>query len=57
VPRAQHLSLPPEVEDDFREFVFDWYFILLTIHLTPRRILWWPGGNFLQAPLEVRRVE
>jgi hypothetical protein len=26
------------------------------IHVTPRRILWWPGGDFERAPLEVPRV-
>lgn len=37
-------------------YLFDWYYMRLMIHLTPRRILWWPGGDFEQAPLEVDRV-
>jgi hypothetical protein len=24
----------------------------LSIHVTPRRILWWPGGDFWQEPFE-----
>jgi hypothetical protein len=24
----------------------------LMIHVTPRRILWWPGGDLERAPLE-----
>lgn len=39
-------------------YLFDWYYMRLMIHATPRRILWWPGGDFEQAPreLEVDRV-
>ena len=33
-------------------YLFDWYYMRLMIYLTPRRILWWPGGDFEQAPLE-----
>ena len=29
------------------------YYMRLLIHVTPRRILWWPGGDFGRAPLEV----
>ncbi len=32
----------------------DWYFMRLMIHVTPRRILWWPGGDFLREPFELR---
>jgi hypothetical protein len=31
----------------------DWYFMRLTIHVTPRRILWWPGGDFWREPFEL----
>jgi hypothetical protein len=34
-------------------YLFDWYYMRLLIHVTPRRILWWPGGDFGRAPLEV----
>lgn len=33
-------------------YLFDWYYMRLLIHVTPCRILWWPGGNFGRAPLE-----
>lgn len=32
----------------------DWYFMRLMIHVTPRRILWWPGADFWRDPFEVR---
>jgi hypothetical protein len=32
-------------------YFMDWYYMRLVIHVTPRRILWWPGGDFSQAPL------
>jgi hypothetical protein len=38
-------------------YLFDWYYMRLMIHVTPRRILWWPGGDFEQPPLEVDHVE
>jgi len=34
-------------------YLFDWYYMRLMIHVTPRRILWWPGGDFEQAPRQV----
>lgn len=34
-------------------YLFDWYYMRLSIYITPRRILWWPEGNFEQPPLEV----
>ena len=37
-------------------YLFDWYYMRLQIHVTPRRILWWPMGDFGQAPLEAYRV-
>lgn len=30
-----------------------WYFMRLVIHVTPRRILWWPRGDFWREPFEV----
>jgi Pyridoxamine 5'-phosphate oxidase len=32
----------------------DWYFMRLVIHVTPRRILWWTGGDFWREPFELR---
>lgn len=29
---------------------FDWYYMRLLIQITPRRILWWEGGDFTQQP-------
>lgn len=37
-------------------YVFDWYYMRLMIHVTPRRILWWPGGDFSRRPCEAYRV-
>lgn len=34
-------------------YLFDWYYMRLMIHVTPRRILYWPGGDFELAPLEI----
>lgn len=34
-------------------YLFDWYYMRLMIHVTPRRILYWPGGDFERAPLEI----
>jgi hypothetical protein len=32
----------------------DWYFMRLVIHVTPRRIRWWPGGDYWREPFELR---
>jgi len=37
-------------------YLFDWYYMRLTIYVSPRGILWWPGGDFERTPLEVNRV-
>ena len=37
-------------------YLFDWYYMRLTIYVSPRHILWWPGGDFERTPLEVNRV-
>lgn len=37
-------------------YLFDWYYMRLLIHVTPRRILWWHKGDFGGAPLEAYRV-
>lgn len=37
-------------------YLFDWYYMRLTIYVSPRRILWWPGGDFGRTPLGVNRV-
>jgi hypothetical protein len=31
----------------------DWYYMRLTIYVTPRRILYWPAGDLSDAPREV----
>ena len=36
----------------FTRYLFDWYYMRLLIHVTPRRLLWWPEGDFRGAPLE-----
>jgi hypothetical protein len=42
----------------FTRYLFDWYYMRLMIHVTPHRILWWPGRDFKRTPLgvEVDRV-
>ena len=34
-------------------YFMDWYYMRLVIHVTPRRILWWPRADFSQAPLDI----
>ncbi|CAN5183368.1 hypothetical protein BH18ACT10_BH18ACT10_19190 [soil metagenome] len=34
-------------------YLLDWYYMRLHIFVTPRRILWWPDGDFMQTPNEV----
>jgi hypothetical protein len=38
--------------------LFDWYYMRLLTWVTPRRVLWWPEGDFTRAAheLEVARV-
>jgi hypothetical protein len=31
-------------------YVMGWYFIRVIIYVTPRRITWWPGGDFDSPP-------
>jgi pyridoxamine 5'-phosphate oxidase-like protein len=40
-------------------YLFDWYYMRLLIHVSPRRILWWEHADFTQVPyeLEVQYVE
>ena len=37
-------------------YLMDWYYMRLYIFVRPRRILWWPEGDFGRAPEEVGRV-
>ena len=34
--------------------LFDWYYMRLLIWVAPRRIRWWPAGNFSHPPREVK---
>ena len=34
-------------------YLFDWYYMRLTIVVTPRRFLWWPRGDFTARPREL----
>lgn len=36
--------------------LLDWYYMRLYISVRPRRILWWPEGDFERTPEEVDRV-
>jgi nitroimidazol reductase NimA-like FMN-containing flavoprotein (pyridoxamine 5'-phosphate oxidase superfamily) len=39
--------------DPLTRRLMDWYFMRLMIHVTPRRILWWPGADFWREPCEL----
>jgi hypothetical protein len=39
--------------DPLTRYFKDWYFMRLVIHVTPRRILWWPEGDFWRKPFEL----
>ena len=34
-------------------YLMDWYYMRLHIFVTPRRVLWWPDGDFTQTPNEL----
>jgi len=34
-------------------YLFDWYYMRLVIHVTPRRILWWDHADFSLKPNEM----
>lgn len=34
-------------------YLTDWYFMRILIYITPRRIRWWPAGDFSQPPREI----
>ena len=36
--------------------LFDWYYMRLLIWVTPRRIRWWPEGDFAREPREVEHA-
>jgi hypothetical protein len=40
-------------------YLMDWYYMRLNIYVTPRRIVYWPGGDVSQPPrnIEVRCVD
>ena len=35
-------------------YLMDWYYMRLMIHVTPRRIMWWPGADLWREPFELR---
>ncbi len=37
-------------------YLMDWYYMRLYVSVRPRRVLFWPEGDFAQAPLEVDHV-
>ena len=37
-------------------YLMDWYYMRLYVSVRPRRVLFWPEGDFAQAPLEVNHV-
>lgn len=53
-PASRWFSRTPPVR-----WFMDWYFMRLVIHITPVRILWWPGGDTSSAPRaqDVARVD
>lgn len=34
--------------------LFDWYYMRVSIYVTPRRILWWPNGDPMAPAQEVK---
>jgi hypothetical protein len=40
-------------------YLMDWYYMRLAIEVTPRRILYWPGGDLTRSArsIEVHRVD
>ena len=40
--------------DPLTRRLMDWYFMRLMIHVTPCRIMWWPGADFWREPFELR---
>src|SRR5262249_36624631 len=38
-------------------YMTDWYYMRILIYISPRRIKWWPAGDFAQAPHEVSLFE
>jgi Pyridoxamine 5'-phosphate oxidase len=47
-PAAQLYSGNP-----LTRYLFDWYYMRLTIHVVPRRILWWDHADFSLKPDEM----
>lgn len=43
--------------DPLTRYFMDWYFMRLMIHVTPLRILWWPGGDFWREPFELETMD
>lgn len=35
----------------------DWYYMRLIMTITPRRIMWWPAGDFARAPERIELAE
>jgi hypothetical protein len=39
--------------DPVTRWLMDWYYMRLKVHVTPRRMRWWPGGDMSAPPKEV----
>ena len=39
-----------------KALVGKWYYVRIPLRVSPTRILWWPGGDFGEAPVEATRV-
>ena len=44
-------SMKLYINNPLSRYLMDWYFMRLAITFTPRRILWWEGGNMGQKPI------
>jgi hypothetical protein len=33
--------------------LMDWYYMRIVIRVTPRRVAWWPEGDFSNAPQSI----
>lgn len=50
-PAAKQTSSGP-----LMQYLMDWYYMRIPLVIIPRRIVWWPNGDFSQKPVEVGHV-
>ncbi|HLY26717.1 MAG TPA: pyridoxamine 5'-phosphate oxidase family protein [Aggregatilineales bacterium] len=50
-PAAKQTSSGP-----LMHYLMDWYYMRIPLVISPRRIMWWPNGDFSHKPLELSHV-